>query len=250
MCRRAIHPHTVYPCSMRYTWLFLDADGTLFDYRAAEQAALAESLRQIGVSYQPDHLASYQRYNSALWGKLERGEVTRDVLQSERFRQLLDQYEITADPIAFNDRYLENLGRRGDLIAGARSLLETVRGQVGLLLITNGFSRVQRSRLTVSGLLPLFDSVIISEEVGSAKPDAGIFDAAFNAARRPRRGDVLIVGDSLSSDIWGGINYAIDTCWYNPAGAPSPDGLTPTHIISDLAELEPILSRSEARPID
>jgi len=243
--RRALCTPTEYPCTMRYEWMFLDADGTLLDYDAAERAALSESLRQIGVPYDDAHLQTYRLHNAELWEKLERAEVTRDTLQSERFRRLFDAFAIDADPSAFNARYLENLGHRADLIPGARAVLDAVRNHVELLLITNGFSRVQRSRLAHSGLLPLFASIVISEEVGSAKPDAAMFDAALRAAGAPRRETVLMVGDSLSSDIRGGIACGLDTCWYNPARAARPPDVHPTYEIGQLRQLANIVTPSE-----
>jgi 2-haloacid dehalogenase len=137
---------------MRYPWILFDADGTLFDYRTAEAAALSATLAELDVAPSPAHLAAYRRFNAELWGGLERGEITRDHLQSERFRKLSDEFSLDADPVDLNARYLDNLGRRADLVDGALRLLDAVHRSRGVILITNGFSRVQRSRLAVSGL--------------------------------------------------------------------------------------------------
>ncbi|MDX9954606.1 MAG: HAD-IA family hydrolase [Anaerolineae bacterium] len=138
---------------------------------------------------------------------------------------------------AFSTCYLERLGQAGHLLPGAVALLEALSGKIGLALITNGIAAVQRSRLACSDLERYFDAVIISEEVGAAKPDAAIFDAAFAAMGCPPKATVLMVGDSLTSDITGGIAYGLDTCWFNPQAKPRPVGLQLRYEIRRLDEI-------------
>ena len=222
---------------MRYDWLLLDADGTLFDYDRAEAAALTLTLEGLGVSPTPDHLTRYRGFNSALWAALERGEVTREKLRSERFRLLFDAFGIDADPVVFNAQYLEHLGQRGDLLDGAEAVLGRLFGRTRMALLTNGFAEVQRTRLDHSGLGRFFEVVIISDEVGFAKPDPRIYDASFEAMGNPSKASVLMVGDSLTSDMQGGMNYNIDTCWFNPNGKPNTLDRDPTFEIRSLDEL-------------
>jgi 2-haloacid dehalogenase len=133
--------------------------------------------------------------------------------------------------------YLENLSRRTDLIAGAQKTVERLTKDSRALLITNGIAAVQRPRFSASPLLKYLSGFVISEEVGAAKPAPEIFEAAFATMGRPDRNDVLMIGDSLTSDIKGGNDFGIDTCWFNPAGMPPDPEIEPTYEITSLREL-------------
>ena len=223
---------------MNYQWLLIDADDTLFDYEMAEADALMAAFADLGLALQPTHAEAYRQINAALWEAFERGEIAQKVLRLERFRRLFDAFGLGVNVEAFSACYLERLGQAGHLLPGAAALLEALSGKIGLALITNGIAAVQRSRLVRSGLERYFDVVIISEEVGAAKPDAAIFDAAFAAMGYPSKATVLMVGDSLTSDITGGIAYGLNTCWFNPQAKPRPVGL---HLRYEIRRLDEIL---------
>lgn len=222
---------------MKYRWLLFDLDNTLFDFDAAELKALASTFPQFGQAYTPEIGEAYHRINRELWQAFERGEITAVQLRTTRFQILFQTIGFQADPAAFSDAYLANLATFPDLIDGADELIPRLSRTHYLALITNGLSDVQRPRLAASPIGDYFTAVTISDEIGIAKPDAGIFDAAFIAMGRPAKNDVLIIGDSLTSDIRGGVNYGMDTCWYNPAGQPNPNGLAPTYEIRQLHEM-------------
>jgi 2-haloacid dehalogenase len=221
----------------RYRWLLLDADGTLFDYDAAEAAALAATFRAFGVPPEARYGDAYRQINGEIWRAFERGQIAAETLRTERFRRLFQVVGVALDPDSFSERYLVHLGERADLIDGALDVVRRLHGRVGMALITNGLRDVQRSRLRRSGLAPYVSAVLISEEVGAAKPDRRIFDAAFAAIGHPRRSEVLIVGDSLTSDMRGGEAYGIDTCWYNPSHAPRDPPVGVRYEIDDLEAL-------------
>ena len=231
---------------MKYTWLLLDADGTLFDYDKAESAALAQTFAQFGYEYGAHCLETYRAVNGQIWRDFEDGKITQERLKTRRFELLFAALALPSSPDAaeFSARYLDNLGGCAELIDGALDVLKALRGRVHLALITNGLRRVQRSRLARSGLDEFFEAVIISDEVGVAKPHAGIFNIAFARMGRPRKAEVLIVGDSLTSDIKGGSDYGIDTCWYNPTGRPRPPDV---NIRYEIADLPALLAIVEAR---
>jgi len=227
-----------------YQWLLIDADDTLFDYDAAETDALGATFADFDIDVQPAHVEAYRKINAALWKAFERGEIAQDILRLERFRQLFTAFGIEMDAEAFSTCYLRHLGQAGHLLPGAIALLEALLGKVGLALITNGIASVQRSRLARSGLKRYFDAVIISEEVGAAKPDPEIFDAAFVAMGHPSKPTVLMVGDSLTSDIAGGVAYGLDTCWFNPQAKPRPVGLQLCYEIRRLDEILDLVKTS------
>jgi 2-haloacid dehalogenase len=228
---------------MRYRWLLLDADGTLFDYDQAETKALELTFDQAGHELRERYIEVYREINGQLWLDFEQGEVAQDHLKVYRFEQLFEAMGVALDAGAFSERYLENLGQFADLIDGAEELLQSLYGRIGMVLITNGLSAVQRSRLAKSALERYFAAVVISEEVGSSKPDGRIFEVAFEKMGNPEKEDVLIVGDSLTSDMRGGIDYGIDTCWFNPQGR-ARDGVAVRYEIRSLHELEKIVRGS------
>jgi 2-haloacid dehalogenase len=234
---------------MRYRWLLFDADGTLFDYVAAERQALARTFAQAGLSFDDEILTAYQQINARLWKALELGELTPAQIKVRRFGELFAALDLAdfvttvalRDPEAFSARYLMNLGDCTDLIPGARSLLERLEGKVRLALITNGLKDVQRSRLAKSGLDCYFEAVVISDEVGVSKPEPGIFDIAFDRMDQPAKGDVLMIGDSLTSDMRGAIRYGIDACWFNPEAHPRDPSIDVRYEIRYFEELLPLL---------
>jgi 2-haloacid dehalogenase len=226
---------------MKYRWLLFDADGTLFDYDQAEAAALQGALQAAGVRVDVCTLEAYRRINLQIWRAFERGMVTAEALRVERFAQLFTEVDIPLDPEPFSGVYLQHLARQSRLLDGAHETLEALRGIYRLALITNGLQDVQRPRLAGSALRDHFEAVIISEEVGAAKPDTAIFTAAFQRMGNPPKSQVLMIGDSLTSDIRGANAYGIDACWFNPARKPLEDGLTVAYTIGRLPELLEIL---------
>ncbi len=227
---------------MRYEWLLFDADGTLFDYDKAEAAQLERTFRQLVGRFEPGYAEVYRHINRQIWQEFEAGRIAPAALKVKRFQLLFETLQVEADPVAFSARYLKNLGEGTDLIEGAQETVEALYGKVGLLVITNGLKEVQTARLARSSIGGYFAHVIISEEIGAAKPDRGIFDAAFDRMRRPRKEEVLIVGDGLSSDIQGGHDYGIDTCWFNPARKPRDLDLPIRYEIARLSDLLAIVA--------
>ena len=222
---------------MKYKWLLFDADGTLFDYDKAEAAQLARTFRQMVGRFEPGYLETYRRVNQQIWHEFEVGQISQAVLRVKRFELLFEALRVEADPAAFSARYLKNLGEGTDLIEGAQETVQALHGQVGLVVITNGLKEVQTARLARSSIGGYFAHVVISEEVGAAKPDPGIFDAAFDRMHSPRKEEVLIIGDGLSSDIQGGHDYGIDTCWFNPDRKPRDLDLPIRYEIAHLSDL-------------
>lgn len=222
---------------MKYKWLLFDADGTLFDYDTAEAGALKGTFEALGLKYESRYALVYRRINGEIWLDFENGKISQERLRTKRFELLFDALEIDCDAGEFSSRYLANLALGTDLVEGAEDVVRSLHGRVGLLLITNGLADVQRPRFARSTVGQYFSDVVISEEVGAAKPDPKIFEAAFAKMGFPNKEDVLIVGDSLTSDIKGGHNYGIDTCWFNPGRQPRDARVEISHEIGELREL-------------
>jgi 2-haloacid dehalogenase len=222
---------------MTYLWILFDADGTLLDYDKAESTALQQAFAQIGQPYERSYIEVYRQINTRIWRDLEQGRISQERLRTRRFELLSDALQIALDPQAFSKVYLKHLAMRSDLIDGAQQTVSSLYGQVRMAIVTNGLADVQRPRLHASTIYPFLEGIVISEEVGAAKPDAAFFDAAFCRMGGPRRADVLIVGDSLSSDMAGGAAYGIDTCWFNPGQLPEDPAFHIQYQISRLQEL-------------
>jgi 2-haloacid dehalogenase len=225
-----------------YRTLLIDLDHTIFDFDASELAAFDAALALLGVDRgtTAEHLATYQRLNTALWAAAERGEIRSSEIRNVRFHRLADELGVVADDdtvTAVADAFVAGLGHHGDLFPGALDVLEQLATRVDMAIVSNGLGEVVHARLARLGIEHLFRGVIVSSEVGASKPSPRIFDAAFEQLGNPPKATVLMVGDSLTSDIAGGRAYGIDTCWYNPDGRLAPEPGTFTYAITDLAEL-------------
>ncbi|OCL26667.1 noncanonical pyrimidine nucleotidase, YjjG family [Orenia metallireducens] len=228
---------------MKYEVILFDADRTLFDFDKAEEHALEQLMNYFEVEYQKEyHLKQYQLINKKLWEELEQELVTPDELKIERFRRLAEELELKIEEQDLSEKYLEFLAEGYFLLKGALKLIKYLHKDYKLAIVTNGLATVQKGRLKASPLKDYFDHLIISEEIGVAKPNPKIFEHTFKEIGHQDKSNVLIVGDSLSSDIQGGINFGIDTCWFNPHNQENLTDLKPTYEISELNELKIVLS--------
>ena len=225
----------------RYDTILFDADGTLLDFQKSEREALIEALLQFDIVADEVMVATYSRINDGLWKALERKEIEKEVLKYRRFELLLEAYGIERDARAMARAYMQALSEKGYPMAGARELCEALLGKVRMYIVTNGVGFIQRERQKRSGLAPYFDGVFISEDVGFEKPDCRYFEFVASSVNAFSKETTLIVGDSLSSDIRGGINFGIDTCWYNPKGNPVPDGMEITYLVKDFEEIKSLI---------
>lgn len=211
---------------MKYTTILFDADGTLLDFHRCEREAVAEAFAAMGVTADGGMLDEYSRINDSLWKALERGEIEKSRLIYHRFELFYEKYGVSADAKLTAKEYMRTLAQKAYLIDGAEELCASLFGRAKMYIVTNGVRSNQESRLALCGLLKYFDGVFISELTGFEKPQVEFFDhvAAHIPDFDPSK--TIIVGDSLTSDIQGGISYGIDTCWYNPKGLRAPDKFT------------------------
>lgn len=229
---------------MRYSVLLFDADNTLFDFDRAQSHALECTFIELNGEFQPEFLTTYAEVNREFWKAFERGEITQAELKHQRFPAVIKELGLKIDPVETNSLYLKRLSESHFLLEGVPQIVERLGESHRLALITNGLKDVQRPRFAASPITKHFEAIVISDELGIAKPEPGIFDAIFEMLGHPPKSETLIIGDSLSSDIQGGINYGIDTCWFNPGEKPGrkPAGQpSPTHQISALDQLVDII---------
>ena len=207
---------------MKYRWLLFDADNTLFDFDAAEDRAITNALSSRGYDPTPERKALYCKLNAALWTAYDRGEIRQEELVIKRFQDLSDALGGHEDPQAWNRCYLDGLAAGSILLPGALALCRALAPHYILALVTNGVPYVQRSRLAVSPVAPLFGArVFISGEMGCQKPEQVYFEAVLKALAVDDPARVLVLGDSLTSDIQGAVNAGLDSVWYNPKHRPA-----------------------------
>lgn len=230
---------------MSYELILFDADDTLFDFSQSEMNALTLSFGEHEIELSDLYFESYKRINQQLWKEFEEGKLPQDQLRVERFYRFFIEQGLEMDAGHFSNRYLTHLSEGAFLVPGAVELCGYLQAHgYRLAIITNGIKQVQLKRIGKSELSQAFEQIIVSEETGYQKPQAGIFDYAFNKLNFKDKRRVLMVGDSLSTDIQGGNNYGIDTCWFNPSGKPNQTGIQPKFEISSLMELVGILGKS------
>lgn len=228
---------------MKYKLVLFDADGTLFDFEKASEEAIKKGFEKFEIGcWNSETMIIYRKINKQIWDEFELKLISASNLKAERFRRFF--IEISAenvDPKEFSDYYLLSLSQSTDLIDGAEDLVKWCYGKFKIGIITNGLTLVQKPRFGNSILDKYFEHYIISEEIGFAKPHPEIFDYSFSKFDHTDKNSAIIIGDNLTSDIRGGNDYGIDTCWINQSGA-SKDTIVPTYEINDLAELKKILS--------
>ncbi|MCX4026417.1 pyrimidine 5'-nucleotidase [Endozoicomonas sp. SM1973] len=220
-----------------YEWIVFDADETLFHFDAFSGLQLMFS--DFGVTFTLQDYHEYQVVNKPLWVDYQNGEITAQQLQHQRFSTWADHLQVSTQQL--NSAFLSSMAEICTPLTGAISLLDTIKGKARLGIITNGFSELQQIRIERTGLKDYFDFVVISEQVGIAKPHRDIFDHALAIMGNPPRECVLMVGDNPGSDILGGINAGLDTCWLNADNKPTPEGINPHYQVASLSELESLL---------
>lgn len=222
---------------MRYETLLFDLDHTLLDSDASEVAAYAHTMATIGFADPDRHFDHYVTINREMWRAVEAGTMQPGEVRFRRFEQFTTDIGIEADPVEMAEAFVWGLGAHGELYDGARELLDALAGHARLAMVTNGLSEVQRARIERLDLGDYFDAVIVSSEVGATKPRREIFDLAFERLGAPDPATALMVGDSLSSDIRGGRDYGIATCWFNQHGVHAGPDDAATHEVRHLAEV-------------
>ncbi len=218
---------------MKYKFLLFDMDQTIFDYKKGNVSALEFTFNKFGIEFSKHILDEYRSINKTLWSEFERNQISGLKLRAERFRLLFEKLNIKKDAELVSREYLINLSNQTDYMPGAEKMLSKVKSDFKLGIITNGFADVQYPRLAKSTISGLFNKISVSEESGFSKPDVGIFDYTFKLYEIKDKTEVIIIGDNLQSDIKGGNDYSIDTCWYNPKKLHNDSGIEPTYEIND-----------------
>ena len=221
---------------MKYTTLLFDADNTLMDFYAAEEAGIRNTCIAFGIDYTEETGRLYSAINDGFWKRFEKGEIKREEIKVGRFREFIKAIGADIVPEEMSARYIEELSKGKMLLDGALDICRKLSKKYTMYIVTNGNSYVQKRRFSGSGLEPYFKDVFISEDMGAKKPDKAFFDKVFEKLFEKDTSKICIIGDSMSSDILGGINAGIDTCFFNRTG----DAKTyePTYEVTSFEEME------------
>lgn len=223
--------------------LLWDIDGTLLNFLAAEKAAMKKCFEVCGIGECTDEIiARYSKINRKYWEMLERGEITKPQVLIGRFEEFFESEGIVTDcATEFNKEYQVRLGDTICFCDNGYELVKSLKGRVKQYAVTNGTKVAQDKKLAKSGLVELFDAVFISEEIGVEKPGVGFFEKVWDSIGKYKSDEVMIIGDSLTSDIQGGNNAGILCCWYNPKGAVNDKGVRVDYEIDDLQKVKEII---------
>lgn len=225
----------------QYHTILLDIDGTLLDFDKAERNSIREILEHYNIGPEEGHIEAYHRLNQRYWQDFETGKITKDQIMGHRFTEYFGNMGKDIDGDEAEALHREHLNQSAYLIDGALEICGYLKEKYDLYVVTNGVSETQYRRLRQSGLEQYFQAVFVSEDAGSQKPRREFFDYCFSRLSNPDPAGMLIIGDSLTSDIKGGNDAGIDTCWYNPSAQPVPEGFHVDYQIQRLKELEGFL---------
>ena len=222
-----------------YTTLLFDSDDTLLDFSRAESESLTKALLEFDINCTEELLNTYKQCNAHMWQAYDRGEIKKSDIYTGRFSLFLRKSGLVADVTALNRLYMDYLKENGAEISGALTLLKKLKAQYKIYIISNGTVAVQKTRLIKSGIINLVDGVFLSEEIGFQKPKIEFFDIVLKSIPEKDKSKILIIGDSITSDIQGGVNAGIDTCLYNPHTVNSE--IAPTYSVCSFKDIESLL---------
>ncbi len=230
--------------NIKYSLLLFDADDTLFDYKKAEEVALKLAFKKFNLKISSsDYLPLYKTINAQIWLDLEKKLITPEQLKHERFRRLFEKINISfISPQEFSNSYLQFLSQQTFLLPGVLETLAELSPKFKMAIITNGLKEVQRPRINSSKIAIFFCELIISNEIGIAKPDKLFFEYTLKKLEHKDKSTVLIIGDNLTSDILGGINSGIDTCWINIHNKINDSEIKPKYSINNIIELPKLIT--------
>lgn len=223
-------------------YVFFDCDDTLLDFHKAEALALRRTLEAMGLEPTDQLVARYSAINQSCWELLEQKKITRQELLTRRFDILYGELGLRLSSGETQDHYIEFLSQGHFFLPGAPEVLEALWKEYDLYMVSNGTASVQAGRLKSANISHFFKDIFISETVGVNKPQKEFFDYCFSHIPGFASEKAIIVGDSLTSDMLGGNNAGIKTCWYNPAGKPRREDIPVDYEIRDLMELPELLA--------
>lgn len=221
----------------KYNTILFDIDDTIIDFDKDQRIAFYNAMKQIGYECDDEMYESYNEINLGLWSLLDQGKTTLQKLFIERFEIFFDKYKINANPQEFNKILTLCFQKTGTAIDGAKDVLEKLKDDFEIVAITNGPKDQQYHRIENAGFTKYFSNIFVSEEIGYNKPDIKYYEVVLNSIKNKDKTKMLIIGDSINSDIQGGINIGVETCWYNVHNIKNTTNIKPKYEISKIDEI-------------
>lgn len=226
---------------MKYTTFLFDVDDTILDFLRCEREAVSLVMKNNGIEPTDENVLYYSSVNDRFWKMFERGEIEKSEIYEGRFKAFLSEKGFARNSKKISDEYIEALSKFHFALDGALEMLGRLSQKFEIYFTTNGNAVTQEKRIKNSGILKFAKGVFVSEAIGHQKPEKQYFDYVFKNVPEKDKTKIIVIGDSMSSDILGGINSGIDTLWYNPTGKAA--AYTPTYTAKDFAEMEAILNQ-------
>lgn len=226
---------------MKYDTIFFDADDTVLDFKRSEKEALKLTLESFSLKSDDSVISVYSEINNNYWKLLEIGGITKEELKTARFADLCAQMKFDVSPEIMARAYESNLSKMSYLLDGAEELCRELKKKYRMYIVTNGIKDVQLGRINGTPIRDCFEKIFVSEEIGFDKPRIEYFERISERIPGFDKKKTVIIGDSLSSDIKGGIAFGVDTCWYNPKNKEKPDDMDITYIVLSLNEILEVL---------
>lgn len=223
--------------------VLMDLDDTILDFHQAEKLAIARTLKELGIEPDERVIRRYSEINAIQWKRLETGEISREQVLVGRFELLFDELGLELSSRRAKALYEGFLSQGHYFMPGAEVLLKKLQTGYRLFICSNGTAVVQAGRLKSAGISPYFEEIFISEEIGCNKPSPEFFRRCFERIPDFDRDRCIIIGDSLSSDILGGIRAGIKTCWFNPGHRPGDSEIIPDYEIGELEQVPELLKK-------
>ena len=221
--------------------LLIDLDNTLIDFNECARHSIINAFKELGFTYTEKVFETFIEENVKIWKRLEKGEITKPQLRANRWNIILGKLGIDFDGTIIEEMFENGVAKGAYPVEGAYDLLNHLHGKYKMYIVSNGFRFVQESRLKIGDFEKYFDGVFVSEDIGIPKPAKEFFDYCFKNLDNPDKNEVILIGDSLSADILGGVNYGIDTIWFNKNNEPVNDDIKPTYTVNKLKDIEKIL---------
>lgn len=223
------------------TTVLIDVDNTLLDFNACAKNAMRDGMEEIGITFKDEMFDTFRSINDKLWIKIEKGTITRKELHRDRFNLIFAELGIETDGEAFEQMFLRYIFDSHEQVEGASDIVKYLACKYDLYAASNGLHKQQINRLTKAGMIDCFKGIFVSETLGHQKPSVEFFAELFKNLPDVKKDEVIIIGDSLSADISGGICYGIKTLWYNHYGEQPSKTIVPDFTVDKLCEIKKIL---------
>lgn len=221
--------------------LLIDLDNTLIDFNECARHSIINIFEELGFTYTEKVFETFITENVKIWKRLEKGEITKTELRANRWNIILEKLGINYDGTIIEEKFENGVAQGAYAVEGAYELLDYLYPKYDLYIVSNGFRFVQESRLKIGNFRKYFKDIFLSEDIGIQKPATEFFDYCFDKLNNPEKESVMLIGDSISADITGALNYGLDCIWFNKNADELPESINPTHTVNTLKEIMNIL---------